>query len=383
MVEKEEIKAGGPVKIIWDDKDIQSFYPDIAQVKASPNEFILLFGGIDKSHPDRDVRHAKLTEQIVLNPFVAKRFAIQLIQCIRSYETKFGLLKGEPLISTRLEPTPLLHHPRFKSAEGNRSVALVFAFLEARGIRPAFERSFKFMSQSLFENRFLLGFEKDSIKGLADESLSSICQKLGMPEDFLEKYRANLPESNIVGFGFGEDERGCVVRAYLEFGGRFFRALKSKPLNPDPYLSHLGFKWDAADNTRKALTTYTCHPGYTYEEMITRLVNDFYKNKVSSPYEIIKKILYTASQKAGGNRFLFLDVNEADSQRMSFDINLYAANLRLKELHPFLSDIFEHYGLDQERFQNWFAHVKDNVLGHLAGGTGGDGRDFLTIYSGE
>jgi len=382
-VEKEEIKTGGPVKIIWDDAEIRSSYPDIAQVKASRNEVMLLFGDTDATHPGRDVLHAKLSDQIVFNPFVAKRFAIQLIEGIRNYEAKFGPIGGKNIIHRRLEPTPPLSPPPFKSAKGSQSVDLVFEFLNEQNIRPAFERSFKIMDNTLFENRFLLGFEKDTIRSNPDEKISEICRKLGMPENFHEKLRNNLPESNIVGFGFGEDERGCVVRAYLEFGGRFFRAVRSNPLNPEPYLSHLGFKWDAADNTRKALTIYTCHPRYTYEEMIKRLANDFYKNKVFSPFEIIKKILYAASKKAGSNGFLFLDVNEKDNQRMSFDINLYVANLRLKELHPLLSDIFEHYGLDQERFQNWFTHVKEDILGHLAGGTGGDGRDFLTIYSGE
>lgn len=372
---------GKPAEIAWDDNDMQSFYPDIAQVKASPDEFMLLFGDMDKSYPDRDVCHAKLTERIVLNPFAAKRFAIQLFQGIRSYETKYGPLKREPMIGTRLEPTPPLQPPRFKSEEGNRSVALVFAFLEAQGIRPAFERSFKFMPRSLFENRFLLGFEKDAIKGPADEALSSLCRKLGMPQDFLEKYGANLPESNIVGFGFGEDEKGCVVRAYLEFGGRFFRALRADPLNPAPYLSHLGFKWDGADNTRKALTRYTCHPRYTYEQIMTRLTNDFYQGETGNPLSIVREILSIASQRGGG-RFLFLDVDEEDGQRASFDINLYPANLWLKEI-DFLSDLFRHYRLDQMPFENFRGKVKENVFGHLAGGKDRDGKDFLTVYCGE
>lgn len=372
---------GRAVQILGEDKNILSFYPDTAQVKASPKEFMLLFGDTDKSHPDRNARHVKLTERIVLNPFAAKRLALQLLQVIRRHEAEFGPLK-EPLpISTRLEPTPPLHPPRFKSAEGNRTVDQIFAFLAAQGIRPAFEHSFKFMRQSLFENRFLFGFEKNAIAGVADGTLSGICQNLGMPTDYVEEYRKHLPESNIVGFGFGEDAKGCVVKAYLEFGGRFFRAVRSNPTNPASYLSHLGFKWYAEDNTRKALTRYTCHPRYTYEQIMTRLANDFYKGETVNPISVVGEILSSAARR-GVDRFLFLDVDEEDGHRASFDINLYTAKICLKELDC-LSSLFRHYGLKREQFEAFCGNVKENVLGHLAGGRDREGKDFLTVYCGE
>jgi hypothetical protein len=52
-----------------------------------------------------------------------------------------------------------------------------------------------------------------------------------MPEDFLAAIMENLPKANIVGFGFGEQEGTCMVKAYLEFGSRFYRAIQGTLTN--------------------------------------------------------------------------------------------------------------------------------------------------------
>jgi hypothetical protein len=371
------------VKIIQDESQTRSFYPDIAQVKASQHEVMLLFGKAHLRHLDRNELLAKLIDRIVLNPVGAKRFAGQLNKGIRAYESTFGALDGKNIIHKGLKATPVLRPPPFKFAKGSQRVDQLFDFIRQQNITPAFEHSFKVMKKTVFENRFLLGFEKNLIRINPDEKIADICKQMGMPGIFLEKFKEKLPGSNIVGFGFGEDERGCIVKAYLEFGNRFFRAFKRKSSDKDPYLSHLGFKWDAGDNTRKSLTRYTCYPGYSSKEMMDRLSDSFYHKHTGTPLEILNGILDLASSRVDSSRFMFLDVREEDSQRSSFDINVYGATLRLKELYPFLSNIFQHYDLTEAQFQKIFGQVKDHVLGHLAGGTGRKGEDFLTLYSGE
>jgi hypothetical protein len=115
----------------------------------------------------------------------------------------------------------------------------------------------------------------------------------------------------------------------LEFGIRFYRAIKSKPHHPDPYLSHLGFKWDAADNTKCNLTLYTCFPGYTTEGMLERLSNDIYRDKAGSPFEIVKGILDLASSKVSRGRFLYLDVKEENNPRSVGTIRFLRSNFTI------------------------------------------------------
>jgi hypothetical protein len=98
---------------------------------------------------------------------------------------------------------------------------------------------------------------------------------------------------------------------------------------------------------------------------------------------MLKGILELASRKVSQERFLFLDVKEEDHPRSSFDLNVYSANLHLKEVYPFLLGISRHYSIPEERFQNLYEAVKGHILGHIAGGTDRKGRDFLTLYFGE
>lgn len=133
----------------------------------------------------------------------------------------------------------------------------------------------------------------------------------------------------------------------------------------------------------KALARYTCFPGYTTEGTLERLSDDFYGDKAGSPFEIVKGILDLASSKVSKERFLYLDVKEENNPRSSFDINVYSANLQLKEVYPFLLDMCRHYSIPEEEFHKLYEPAKTHILGHLAGGTDRQGRDFLTIYFGE
>jgi hypothetical protein len=394
MVDEQKTGRGGAVgsatqhtdmqpKIVWDDSQAESLCANIAQVKASREEIMLLFGTSRTAQADQNDLRVQLDKRIVLNPIAAKRLAIQLDNVIRQYESRFGYLEGNAVVQERLEPTPPLQPPLFESPKGAEKVRLLFQFLEEQKIAPAFERSCEFLESELSENRFLLGFEKRMIRERSDECLLEICTRLEMPSDFIETLGENLPEASIVGFGFGEDEGICMVKAYLEFGARFFRAIESKAREPDPYLSHLGFKWDAEDSTRKAFAKYTCLPNRSCQALLERLSQDFYGRDGRSPFDMLKGILELASRKVSQERFHYLDVKEESNPRASFDINVYGANLRLKDVYSFLLGISRHFSIPEERFQNWYEPAKGHILGHIAGGLDRKGRDFITLYFGE
>lgn len=370
-------------RITWDGSDAHNVYANVAQVKASREEFMLLFGASQTGQAEQNDLRVQLNERIILNPGAAKRLAIQLNKGIQAYESSFGFLDGKAVLHERLKPTPPLSWPTFKSVKGAEKADRLFQFLEDQKVRPAFERSCEFLAKTLLGNRFLLGFEKSMIRQNPGGNLLDICSRMNMPGDFMAVFLENLPEANIVGFGFGEHGGTCIVKAYLEFGVRFYRAVKSKLNKPEPYVSHLGFKWDAEDNTRKALARYTCFPDYTTEEMQERLSEDFYGAKAGGPFEIVKGILDVASSKASKERFLYLDVKEENNPRSSFDINVYGANLELQKVYPFLLDMCRHYSIPEKQFLNLYEPAKTQILGHLAGGIDREGRDFLTIYYGE
>lgn len=376
------IKSGTQPKIIWDDANIKSVYAEFAQVKAAREEVMLLFGTKRTKQLDQNEIQVKLNQRIVLNPTAAKRLAIQLEIGIRDYEAKFGSPDNKAGIRTTLMPTPPLKPPLFRSKKGADNVNVLFQFLENHRIRPAFESSCEFLERKLLGNRFLLGFEKRMLKENPDGKILDICEKMNMPKDFMVVLLENLPEANIVGFGFGEEGETFIVKAYLEFGDRFYRAIKTNRYKPEPYLSHLGFKWHADDSNKKALTKYTCFPGYSSKEILERL-DDFYRDKEDRSLEIVRGILTLAAGRVDTEKFLYLDVKEENNPRSSFDINLYAANLQIKEVYSFLLEMCRHYSIPSEQFYNLYNSMENQIFGHIAGGLDREGRDFITIYFGK
>ena len=362
---------------------MHTVFANFVQVKATREEVMLLLGTSHSRPSDQNEIRVALNERILLSPSSAKQLSVLLNKVIQAYESEFGSLDEEVSLRDRLIPTPFLRPPSFRSAQAVEKVDLCFRFLDRLNIKPAFERSLKFKEKNLLKNRFLLGLEKDLIKPSPNEKILDICEQIGMPPDLMATFLKNLPEASIVGFGFGENETTCIVRAYLEFGIRYYRAMKNKPLNPDPYLSHLGCKWDVSDSSISVITKYICYPAYTTEDMLERLSSGLYRHKDRSPYKIVKGILDLASSKAGNDKFLFLCVNEENNPRNSFDINMYRANLQMNEIYPFLLDMCRFYSIPDEQFYGLYEPVKAQIFGHIAGGIDRKGRDFLTIYFGE
>ena len=370
------------ITIEWDDTDARSYSADVAQVKASREGFMLLFGQRRSAVKSQNGHCVPLDTLVNLNPVAAKRLAIQLDSVIRKYETKFGLLYGQVIQEQRLVPTPPIPAPVFRSVKGTDKVKLLFGFLKEHQMQPAFERSWGFQVQELHADRFLLGFEKKQVGANPDEKLVDVCLRMDMPEDFLEVFLKNLPSAKIVGFGFGEDENTCIIKAYLELGAPFYRAGSTFDKS-EPYLSHLGLKWDADDRSRKALARYTCSPGLSASMVQRRLADDFYGDAAAKPFQIIHGILEHAAAKGGEQRFDFLDVSEENNPRSSYDINVYGAYLQLSEIHSFLLAICRYYQIPEEEFRSRYEQAQNHVLGHIAGGRNRHGKDFLTLYFGE
>jgi hypothetical protein len=377
------ILTGGNAKIVWDESNVNSLYANVAQVKAVQEDFMLLFGMTPQRQLEQHERRAQLATRVILSPFTAKRLLVMLNNVIREYETAYGLLDEKTVIRRDQRLTPSFCLPPFESGEALEKVGLLFQLLKNLNLRVGFERSFKVSERTLLGSRFLLAVEKNSIGQNPHEKILDICIRINMPKNFLNIFQENLPEANTVGFSIEENKTTCVVKAYLEFKSRYEEAKKKKPDKPEPYLSHLGFKWDVTDNTRSALTRYTCFPAFTVEDMLERLSIGFYRDNDRNPFKIVKGILDFASSKVGHDKFLYIDVNEENNPRTSFDINMYGANLRLKELYPFWLEMCRHYSIPDEQFHRLYDPEKNRIFGHLSGGIDRKGRDFLTVYFGE
>jgi len=56
--------------------------------------------------------------------------------------------------------------------------------------------------------------------------------------------------------------------------------------------------------------------------------------------------------------------------------------LLLKQIYPLLQKIYQHYSIPAGEFHALYNLFRTKTVGHLSGGIGRDGKDFVTLYYG-
>lgn len=242
------------------------------------------------------------------------------------------------------------------------------------------ERSFKIFDGSVLPNRYLIGVDKRTSSGDPDETILEFSRRLNMPPCLLETLTRRLPEVNFILFGFEENETTCVYKVYLEYYDTFGSKIKSKPSPTDPMLMHLGLKWDLSNSDRTAIAEYIWYPRLSGQTILTRIADIYPTPRYKASLDIVESIFRVAAGKMNRRDILYIEVAEGGNPRRSFDVNLYKANLTLRDLEPILLRLCEHYAIDSDLFEGIYHHCAANPFGHLAAGIDRQGRDFLTIY---
>jgi tryptophan halogenase len=349
----------------WVGADQPPLRPDVLQVQATPDEFALLLGTRDAA----DAGRARLERRIALEPALAKRLAAALAEVARGHEARTGSLDampaGRPGGAYRDADVPPGARPLFE-----RVRVLQTGF--------GFEKSFKLARSSLREDRVILGVRSALA---APEALLAACRDIGMPPAYLDQFARELGGANTVGFGYEGGGHGGVYKVYLEFWDRLRQRVMRDPANREPDLLFLGFKWEASEGDRTALARYTCYPLLSVRGILERLAA-LYQSRGDCPsLGAARAILALAAQRLGGDdSFVYVEAAEAGNPRKSFDLNFYKAGLRVRDLLPALSALCREYSIPAAELERIGAQAGGRMFGHLSGGLGRDGQDFLTVY---
>ncbi|MDH3257496.1 MAG: hypothetical protein OEM27_07745 [Nitrospinota bacterium] len=252
-----------------------------------------------------------------------------------------------------------------------------FKLVEQFNLKCGYEKSFKLLDRQLLPNRYLLAISKAD---LDQEKLEVICREMNMPENFLRDFQDNLADANLILLGFEENRNNCVFKIYLEFWDKFLKGMRQRTDKTVPGLLFLGFKWDVLDNTKAAITKYTCYPKLTAEGILKRMSALYHSHEDKKSFEIAGKIINLAASRVDPTSFRYLEAGEENNPRKSFDINFYSANLRIRNLSPMLSELGRHYLIPNQEFNHLYRRVNTEIFGHLSGGIDRDGQDFLTVY---
>lgn len=348
----------------WVDPGLAPVRADICQVLSSREETMLLFGTRKLPFTDTE-KQATLDRRIVLSPSLAKQLAQSLRQFIDEREALPDSANATPSGQLRYNPgdddAPVAARPLLQLV---RSLDVGFGF----------EKSIKFTAGSALTDRMILGVRS---KLAEPDSLIGICRRIGMPSVHLALFSESLPAANTVGFGYEGSTEGGMYKVYLEFWDQ----LRQRPeTDNSPALLFLGFKWDTRDPTRAAIARYVCHPRLTIKGVNQRL-DALYESRNNSPsLQATRQIMSLASQRIGNDSFVYVEASEEGNPRKSFDINFYKAGLQVFDIAPVLTTLWQRYDIPGMPEQILSGQVGACPFGHLSGGLGRDGRDFLTMY---
>ena len=341
----------------WLDRGVTALRADVCQVQSTREETVLLFGTQLREN------RAKLERRIVLTPAMAKQLAAGLAGTMQEYEAQLNATPAGGIQSAASDSDA--------PAGARRMLALV----QGLNVGFGFEKSFKMGEASLLADRVILGV-RTALAGKGP--LLGVCRGIGMPDGHLQQFEAMLGQANTVGFGFEGGPAGGVYKVYLEFWDGLVQRLRSEPGNVQPALLFLGFKWAAKGPAKAAVARYTCHPLLSVAGIARRL-DALYEGRSDGPsLRATHDILQLAARRVGNDSFVYVEAAEEGNPRKSFDLNLYKARLRVDELRPMLSPLAQRYAIDG--LDNVYGEAGALRFGHLSGGLGRDGRDFLTVY---
>jgi len=364
-----EARAISSPETIWNDTGMKTLCPVYCKVIGNYGELALLFGN-DAITSDDDEVTVNISDRMIFPPLAAKRFAVLLDRCLKEYESKYGPLSEVPL------QRPDLSWMDRKSPKAE----LLLDLTNNLSANAGFERSFKILNGKILANRFLLGFEKSSLGKDPGGKVLSIGKELGMPESFREPFLDNLAAANDVLFGFEENEKTCIYKVYLEFWDKIKTHVRTGKNKLDPRLMYLGFKWDAADSSRCAIANYTCFPMISVGNILERISDIFSGQPNKTAFDIAAGLVKLASERGGKNNIKYIEVEEDGNPRKSFDLNMYKADIPMREIEPFLFKMCSHYEIPIEKFHSLYDPVANSIFGHLSGGVDREGRDFFTVY---
>jgi hypothetical protein len=240
------------------------------------------------------------------------------------------------------------------------------------------EASFKMSFHSFLKVRFLIGIRTSHI---TLQQLESICIQLKMPDDLWNKLKKVFSDANVVLFGFDEGETHCTYKIYAEFLEKNSSIIQQTENNKHSLIQYTGYKWDAFDPKKSVITHYYCYPFISTQTILKKIEKSYQQSDSQTLLNIVQSIVNLSLKRIFmKNPFMFLEVCDENSQRKSFDLNLYNAGITIGSIHQYLIALQEYFEISDQPFYSFLFRIKRKPFGHLSGGIDRNGIEFLSVY---
>jgi tryptophan halogenase len=351
------------------------------KLSLEAGELVIEFGNVAPPGATPGVAAVEVSDRLILPIDTGRRLLYWLDDALQSHEAALRADEAKELppaqaaAAARPGQVPLRPQPD----EAGERAAQLLRMVGNLGIPHQYERSFQIRERALLANRFLLTVDARDIPGDPVERILQICDGLQMPGAARETAAANFAMAKCIHFGFEADERSIIGKLYLEREVPADEAARARARS-EPVLLYLAVKWDLMQTT-VVTSRYWWHPGLSAAEIEERLAL-VYRDGPQTSLDIARAALDLTRDKVAAETLQYLEVDEAENARRSFDLNLYNANLQVKDLQPLLHRMREHFGVRPGQLQALYDQVKAKALGHLAGGVHRNGEDFFNVYYG-
>lgn len=236
------------------------------------------------------------------------------------------------------------------------------------------EASIKLSARGVCRDRFLAAIERSSFDW---DRFQRLCVSMQLPKEHLAPLSEAFNEANQVGFGFEADQSRVVYKLYFEFWDRLVREIRTDPRNVTPRPLHLGLKWEPAAPNRVITATYTCFPLLSIGGILRRL--SALPDSESVSVRTTRSVIDRAAPQLRNDSFIYLEAGEESTNRRSYDLNLYKAKCKMHHMMDLLDAARAAYGLPEQATRH-LETAAEQRLGHIGGGQGRDGNDYLSIY---
>ena len=351
------------------------------KLSLEADEVVIEFGNTVEPEQIGAAAGVAVTDRVTLPIEIGRRLLYWLNQSVerhaaglRAEEAK-NLPPGQAAVAARPGPSPVRAPPDQAGERGAELLRLVGGL----GVTYQYERSFQIKDRALLANRFLLTLDTAAIPDDPCARTLDICDRMRIPQAAREAAAANFATAKCVHFGFEADAGSIICKLYLEQAVPPAAVTRTRSAR-EPVLLHLAFKWDLLQPA-SVTTRYWWHPGLSLAGIAERLAH-VYRDAPRTSFEIARAALRLTEGRVAPEMLQYLEVEEAENARRSFDLNLYDAKLQVKDLQPLLHRMREHFGVRPGTMQALYDQIKTKALGHLAGGVHRGGEDFFNVYYG-
>jgi|SRR5579862_9368795 len=322
-----------------------------------------------------------VSDRVILPADIGRRLVHWLEDALRPHAASLRAEEAKALspaaAAVAARPGAAAARP-FADEAGGRAAQLL-RLVGDLGVPHQYERSFRMCRRAVLANRFLLTLDAADIAGNACERTLEICDRLQMPGAARAAAEANFAAAKSIHFGFEADDDSTICKLYLERAVPAEEAARARA-DRTPVLLHLAFKWDLV-KAAAVTTRYWWHPALCAAEIEERLAH-VYRDGPQASLEIARAVLALTRDRVATEQLQYLEVEEAENPRRSFDLNLYDAKLQVKDMQALLFRMRDHFGVRPGQLQALYDQIKTKALGHLAGGVHRNGEDFFNVYYG-